>query len=282
MREQYAWVEWFNELSQKVSRGGPDWLGERASRVEWRTDDDVPQLLRYGLHNVDPFSFIYTLATNCDGGPSRTRVVQSVTKFFELEAKLPVDLDEAFYFPQGLRLNTLFHGDGGEGNPTLLWELFRDALRGIENVRADIFRDALKIPNVGVKKLTQAMFLIDGETFMPYDDSTRPLLEGGSPVTPDWSRYRQAIEELQAAFPGVRLCEINLFAYLRKSGDLPGQRTYQGAIVKSGVRKVGHAAALLSSLTSMPSLNPTPSMTFASWRKPRSRRQDCSAPMPIL
>ena len=54
------------------------------------------------------------------------------------------------------------------------------------------------------------------------------------------------------------------------------------AIVKSGVRKVGHAAALLSSLTSMPSLNLTPSMTFASWRKPRSRRQDCSALMPIL
>ena len=35
-----------------------------------------------------------------------------------------------------------------------------------------------------------------------------------------------------------------------------------GAIVKSGVRRVDHAAALLSSLSSMPSLNLTPSMTF--------------------
>ena len=55
-----------------------------------------------------------------------------------------------------------------------------------------------------------------------------------------------------------------------------------GAIVKSGVRGVGHAAALLSSVTSMPSLNLTPSITFPSWRNPRSRRQDCSALMPIL
>ena len=55
-----------------------------------------------------------------------------------------------------------------------------------------------------------------------------------------------------------------------------------GAIVKSGVWRVGHATALLSSLTSMPSLNLTPSITLPSCRKPRSRRQDCSALMPIL
>ena len=54
------------------------------------------------------------------------------------------------------------------------------------------------------------------------------------------------------------------------------------AIVKSGVRRVVHAAALLSLMTSMPSLNWTPSMTFARWRNPRSRRQDFSAHRPIL
>ena len=55
-----------------------------------------------------------------------------------------------------------------------------------------------------------------------------------------------------------------------------------GAIVKSGVRRVGHAAALLSSMSSIPSLNRTPWMTFASCRNPRSRRQDFSAHRPIL
>ena len=56
----------------------------------------------------------------------------------------------------------------------------------------------------------------------------------------------------------------------------------EGAIVKSGVRRVVHAAALRSSRTSMPSLNRTPSMTLARCRKPRSRRQDFSAHRPIL
>ncbi len=58
--------------------------------------------------------------------------------------------------------------------------------------------------------------------------------------------------------------------------------THLGAIVKSGVRRVVHAAALLSSMSSIPSLNWTPSMTFASCRNPRSRRQDFSAHRPIL
>lgn len=62
---------------------------------------------------------------------------------------------------------------------------------------------------------------------MPYDGSTRPLLTGDVPDTPDWHQYRQAIKELQAVFPGARLCEINLFAYLRNSGDLSSQRFYQ-------------------------------------------------------
>ena len=67
------------------------------------------------------------------------------------------------------------------------------------------------------------------------------------------------------------------FLALAGAGDLD-----QRAIVKSGVRRVGHAAALLSSMSSIPSLNLTPSMSFASWRNPRSRRQDFSAHRPIL
>ncbi len=55
------------------------------------------------------------------------------------------------------------------------------------------------------------------------------------------------------------------------------------AIVKSGVRQVGHAVSLLFSLiTCSPSLNRTPSMTRPSCRKPRGRFQDRSALIPIL
>ena len=82
---------------------------------------------------------------------------------------------------------------------------------------------------------------------------------------------------------------VAAFASLMGAASLGLQLTVGGlafvgtrAIVKSGVWRVGHATALLSSLTSMPSLNLTPSITLPSCRKPRSRRQDCSALIPIL
>ena len=65
-------------------------------------------------------------------------------------------------------------------------------------------------------------------------------------------------------------------------GTFAATTTPLRAIVKSGVRRVVHAAALLSSMSSIPSLNRTPWMTFASCRNPRSRRQDFSAHRPIL
>ena len=59
-------------------------------------------------------------------------------------------------------------------------------------------------------------------------------------------------------------------ALLHYYGDGPVLTSYCG-IWCTGV---GHAAALLPSMTSMPSLNLTPSITLPTWRKPRSRRQD--------
>lgn len=57
--------------------------------------------------------------------------------------------------------------------------------------------------------------------------------------------------------------------------------SFNGAIV--WCTAAGHAASLLYSLiTRSPSLNCTPLMTWPSCRKPRSRFQDFSAPVPIL
>ena len=78
----------------------------------------------------------------------------------------------------------------------------------------------------------------------------------------------------------------NTLIRVRRNENINADNAYgiaiRGAIVKSGVRRVVHAAALLSSMSSIPSLNRTPWMTFASCRNPRSRRQDFSAHRPIL
>ena len=227
MNKLYAWVPWFNELAGMVADGNERELVERAEQIEWRDDDKGSPLLEYGTHNIDPFSFIYTLATHCRHPKNRARVTGSVANVFDLTLELPLDHEDAFYFPRGTPQNTLFH-QAGEGDPALLWKLFRCAVKGIDAVSAQVFDDALDIGNVGSSKLTQALFLVDGREFLPWDKSTRPLLSGNGSGTLDWTRYRAAIDELRAVFPGCEPFEINLFAYLIHAEKLSdGQNVFQ-------------------------------------------------------
>ena len=88
----------------------------------------------------------------------------------------------------------------------------------------------------------------------------------------DSEQERQKLENQLYALVGDKASDVEEYA----------STVAARAIVKSGVRRVGHAAALLSLMTSLPSVNLTPSTTLASCWKPRSRRQDFSAHMPIL
>ena len=108
---------------------------------------------------------------------------------------IPVESDDAFIFPQGYPGNTLFHRKG-QGEPSLLWRLFRNAALEPRAVGADDFQGALRIGNVGAAKLTQALFLIHASEFMPYDGVTRLFHPDSSSDTLDWERYLAALREL--------------------------------------------------------------------------------------
>ena len=227
MEDQYAWVAWFDELARKVADGTEAELAEKAAGIAWRHDGGTPKLLEYGAENIDPFSVVYSVAANCSSLENRTRLVRSVSDVFGLHSRIPVEVDDAFFFPQGYPGNLLFHS-GDEGNPGLLWRLFRSAVQGAEAVAPSDFAGALAIGQVGIAKLTQALHLVNARSFAPFDDHTRPLLAGKPPRKPEWNQYRAAVEELQCSFPGCELYEINLFAYLLSSKEIKmGREKFQ-------------------------------------------------------
>ena len=126
-------------------------------------------------------------------------------------------------------MNTLFHHNG-DGNPGLIWELFREAVKGIDSVSPDHFERALDIGGVATRKLTQALFLVNPEEFLPFDDQVKPLKLFDSVAFPDswanfqisWKDYRKWLEEARASFPGCWLCEAHLIAWLLSpSNELP-------------------------------------------------------------
>ena len=214
MKEIYNWVPWYRELSEKIGNNGEGFLVERAKRVAWKDDGGEPPLLRYGVENIDPFSFVYTLASagRLRTG-SRKRVYESVTEEFDLSSPLAFEMDEAFIFPTPRPNTTLFH-NGGEGNPVVLRSLFRSATRGVEAIAPDEFAAVLQIKGVAITKLSHALFLIRPDEFLPYDSIlSLGLAEPSKPVDVDWAAYAGELRKYLDAFPGCRPYEMNLLGY---------------------------------------------------------------------
>ena len=173
MKEIYDWVPWFRELAEKIADGGERDLIDKAKRVAWSDNDKAPPLLRYGDDNIDPLSFFYTLASRSTSSVSRKRIYSSIDSVFGLRRKLAHDYDNNFIFPTPPPVNTLFHRGEGTANPELLWNLFRDAVSGLESVSAEDFEGALDINNVSTRNLTQVLFHLNN--FLPIDDQATSL-----------------------------------------------------------------------------------------------------------
>lgn len=229
MKEIYDWVPWFKELAKKIAHDEDQYLVDAAKRVAWRDDEKVQPLLRHSDENIDPFSFFYSLASRKEHSIVRERVFPSIESVFELERRLPADLEDAVIFPTPPAVNTLFHYQG-DGDPQLLWRLYRDAVDGRTSVAGTDFEKALRLRGVGTAKLTQALFLINPSEFFPVDKHTTSLGVmpfDKQPKEISWTEYCDGIDLIKSAFPECELYEANLFAYLHSAGHLtvnPGRR----------------------------------------------------------
>ena len=220
MKEIYDWVPWFKELVGKITEGGERYLIDKAKTVAWKGDGSEPAILRYGDENIDPLSFVYTVASLSKSVASRNRIYPSISNAFDMRGQLDLAADDGFIFPTPPGINTLFHS-GGKGDPRLLWRLFRDALAGLKSVKPDEFEAALNLRNVATRSLTQALFLVNPEEFLPIDEQTRSLgFFESVPRSIGLQGYGGLIGRISAAFPKCQPYEANLFAYLHSSNLL--------------------------------------------------------------
>jgi len=235
----YDWVPFFKDLCQKIleisSSENRDYkLYLKALEIFAETDAIIK------FQYIDPFSFIYALAqknTINQLNPYYSRTISA----FGLTASVPTDLIFPTPIPQ---TKTLFYARGeyidNAGNPidkNKLWNLF-EAVFFNRNIDNDDFRTVLSIKNVGVVKLTQTMFLINPEDFIPFDTQMNSLpimeLENLQPVISEimvsgYGPYKKVIELLYDSFPGCKLYEVNLLNALINSPDhfyLPISSTY--------------------------------------------------------
>ena len=220
MKEIYDWVPWFRELAGKIAKENKTYLIKRAMQVSWGKEN--PALLQYGDNGIDPFSFFYFLASK-NIKSQREPVYNSVGDVFEIQSRLPTGIDDCYIFPVP-KFKMLFH-DGKVFHPDLLWRLFRQVVQNAPTIDQNDFQNVLEIKNVGVAKLTQTLFLINPEYFLPIDDTTKaiPALQSDTKKKirdGGYEEYRRALDMLKEAFPGCQPYEINMFLWLQKSGKI--------------------------------------------------------------
>jgi len=218
MREIYQWTEWFSELANKIAEGGEEFLIERAKQIDWEVAGKKPPLLRD--ENIDPFSFFYTLAQRRSSA-NRKLIYRSVENVFNVKhqySEEQYDSNDAFVFPTP-SFKILFQGD-----PQLLWNLFRSAVRGLDSVDPKHFDGVFNIHDVGKAKLTQTLFLINSSQFLPCDDKLKTFVDLPPDDEFNWKSYREWLQQVRDTdtFRGLEPYEINFSAYrLSQKGTPP-------------------------------------------------------------
>ncbi len=218
MKEIYAWRPWFKALAQKIVDSEKLDVIARAKQVRWNKDGEAPQLLRQDDAHFDPFSLVYYIASRSKHAVSRNLIYPSISRAFDIFELGNLDSEDAFFFPHPIPLNVLFHDvvnkGPGASNPDLLWELFRAALSGANQLDGRMFDQALEIPHVAITKLTHALFLINPHEFVPSDSSSDLT---NSPLPKNWDEYKDELAKVRRLLPNCMPYEINVAGYLLKS-----------------------------------------------------------------
>ena len=211
MKELHAWAPWFRDLVRTIAVGGEDDLIQKAKEVDWK---NPPPLLKGPDQRIDPFSFLYTLASK-NKKNLRPIVYPSVDDIFGVESVLPNPMDgELFVFPTPA-FNLLFSPSGEHFD--LLWQLFRQAMADEDSISATDYEATLAIKGVASKKLSHGLFLSNPYRFLPVDgfgllvDAPAQVPVLGEPHS--FEDYAAACDRVRRCFPGCQPFEINYFLF---------------------------------------------------------------------
>ena len=214
-----SWVLWFKELVGKVANNDHAYLIENAKAVDWGKDVADVALLKHGEENVDPLSFLYSLAQKNTSRQFK-RTYTSVHEIFDIQAALP-EPETQLMIPTPLpNIPAIFFdpNDLGSHQTELLWRLFRQAAEDRPEIVAADFERVLDIRGVGTKKLTQTLFLVNPNFFLPADHTSTAL---GFPeaIERTYQSYFDRIKALKHHLPGCYPCEINCFLWEQQPED---------------------------------------------------------------
>lgn len=203
MKEIYDWVPWFRELAKKIAKWDREYFNKTAREVDWCGSNNPFEQ----INQIDPLHFFLFLAEK-NTKHQRDKVYRSVHEKFNLSGT-PLEMTEHKaidgYVIQGLA--TLIPHPSSDLSP--IWSLFKQAVEDNPDIERETFKTVLDISKIGVTRLTQWLFLINPECFIPVDKRFPRLAESEKKIKENgWDAYKKVLEDIKAKYPGYEFYKI--------------------------------------------------------------------------
>lgn len=226
----YSWVPFFRAICSEIAIIAKD-TATRDYKLYLKAKDTFqPDNPILQVQFVDPFSYIYELAKRSTRNQREETFIKAKDAF-----TLSMDLPTDYIFPTPTpQSKSLFYAkgqyianDGTVVGSNVIWDLFDEIFNNTEVTPVNFWK-VLSLKNVGVTKLTQVLFLINPEKYIPFDTQMNSLpipelanlKESVSQIeATGFPAYKTAIGNLSKTFPGCNMYEINLLNVLLNQTD---------------------------------------------------------------
>ncbi len=196
MDEKYSWVETHKEIAQYLKNKEHSQLEliDLLKSVGITGFSDKSKEGDIELSEIDPFTFFCYIHKH--GSKRALELLQQIAEQLNLEKPATVNgipsaqpLRVWLFPPEYLRVNN---------EVPRLWSFFKKELKG--QITDEDFADVLEIKNVGRTKLTEVLFYINPEKYLPINGPTIPYIEkvlGINPVFETYSEYLKLLEKIR-------------------------------------------------------------------------------------
>ena len=183
MSKQYTWFPFYKELTQKVldfEDKQPELIAvmekmRAANLPVMFLEENLPDGTKAQLTEIDPFTFVMNF--NITTSDKARALCAWLKKEWNMGASVPEDFAGLPTFVPRAPWFFSSEGDGRDSNDIpKLWQLARDAWNSTE-VEAYLYRECLKIKNVGISKLTTGLYWFSPAAFLPVNAKSLNFLK---------------------------------------------------------------------------------------------------------
>jgi hypothetical protein len=186
---KYTWVPTHKALAENLKNYRHrqteliDILEEAGVESSTLIDEDETGRIR--LEEIDPFTFFCLIHKY--GDRRRLSILQNVAEIFDVSAPKDVHGIPTAYAQKAMLFP--FKSDGRTNEIELLWEFFEAALS--DSITNELFENTLSIKGVGKSKITEALFNVDPERYLPLNAQSKPYLRKMLDINPTFSSFEE-------------------------------------------------------------------------------------------